>query len=230
MGVSVNGAFKIWEKKSKTFVRPRIDDSFSYDDFEDGDTQETNYLSLLIHSYGYTCMGKFHEPGYNQEKFNYHIKKSNDFFNSIENLEETDFKGWLLKHKGKMIYFDYDCFHVASELESYERDTWTYSDYLRCNEDGRILFNTFLTINHYFHVDLGVALISQDEIDYYDPEESTSLDEKIATDLAPIVEKAEHLLQVMVKSPFDEFFEERKERLQLIVDVMKQGGRFIYSV
>ena len=235
MGISIDNAYKKWRKEPQVLYRPKIEDKISID----YDTDEYTYHNLLSSS---KCeclryMGKYINPYFNQEYFEYYLKQSNKYIDIIQNMPESELKMWFLKHKGKMIFADYDYFYVASEIEEYIVNRWTGYDRIHFHEDGKLLYNAIGNLEYLYGLNLYDAIIDYDSLREYDEEDKSSeyVDNKLTKDISYLLNDIDNYFRNVVKRNVvkrndDQFFDDRNERLKIIRDIIKQGGRMVYSV
>jgi nitrate reductase NapAB chaperone NapD len=140
-------------------------------------------------------------------------------------------KQWMLSHEGKFISFNYEYgFWVSSEIEIIEREVYVASDYIRVNEDCRILSGTFHSMKERYGINLD-AFISGDFLNCYLPEAIDHV-EKMLNNInsISIAEEAEKKLEFILKQEDDKDFDERMLRVKKIIDVFKQGAIFVTRV
>ena len=232
MGISIDNAYKTWRKEPQVLYRPKIEDKISIE----LDTDEYIYHNLLSSS---ECeclkyMGKYINPYFDQEYFEFYLKQSNKFIDKIQNMSESELelKLWFIKHKGKMIFADYDYFYVASEIEEYTINRWNGYDGIHFHEDGKLLYSAIGNLNYLYGLDLYDAIIDYDSLCEYDEEDKSSeyVDNKLTKDISYLMEDIDNYFKTVVKRDNDQFFEDRNERLKIIRDIIEQGGRMVYSV
>lgn len=232
LGTSIDYAAKTWNKEEKAFQRPLIVDSLIEPKEEDLSDIWHQYYNLLVECNGLTYMGKFHQGYFDQKYFDLYKKYSVEFIEKAKELPHSPIKDWFLKQEGNLIHFDYDCFHSSPEVETYTQKIWVPSDFVRLEEDGKLLHMAESNLSSMYGFSLSPALIYAEDITDYNENEKHSkyLDEKISWDTRDLAEILEFTLKTMKKKPNDEFFEQRMPRLYVLLEALKQGAKFVYSV
>ena len=230
MGISIDNAFKTWRKEPQILYRPKIEDKISIE----LDTDEYTYHNLLS-SFECECltyMGKYINPYFDQEYFEFYLKQSNKFIDIIQYMPDSELKLWFLKHKNKMIFADYSYFYVASEIEGYSINRWNGYDGIHFHEDGKLLYSAIGNLEYLYGLNLYDAIICYDYLYEYDEEDKSSeyVDNKLTKDISYLLDNIDRYFKNVVKRDDDQFFEDRNERLKIIRDIIEQGGIMVYSV
>jgi len=230
MGISIDNAYKTWRKEPQVLYRPKIEDNISIE----LDTDEYTYHNLLSSS---ECeclkyMDKYINPDFDQDYFKFYLKQSNKFINIIKDMPESELKLWFLKHKDKMIFADYDCFYVASEIEEYSINRWIGYDGIHFHEDGKLLYSAISNLEYLYGLDLYDATICYDYLYEYDENDESSeyVDNKLTKDISYLLNDINNYFKNVKKRDDDQFFEDRNERLKIIRNIIEQGGIMVYSV
>ena len=228
MGISIDVAYKIWKKEPQVLFRPKIEDKISIN----YDIDKYIYHNLLSRWGCLTYMGKYINPDFDQEYFEFYLERSNIFINKIQNMQESELKLWFMKHKGKMIFVDYNYFYVASEIEGYEINRWNGHDELYFHEDGKLLYSAISNLDYLYGLDLYDAIIECDSLREYDEEDKSSkyVDDELTKDISYLLDDIDRYFKSVKKRDDDQFFEDRNERLKIIRDIIEQGGKMVYSV
>ena len=230
MGISIDNVYKTWKKEPQILYRPKIEDKISIELDTDGYTYHNLLSSSECECLKY--MGKYINPDFDQQYFNYYLKQSNKFIDIIQNIPESELKLWFLKHKGKMIFADYDYFYVASEIEEYSINRWNGYNEIYFHEDGKLLYNAIGNLNYLYGLNLYDAIIECDSLREYDEEDKSSkyVDDELTKDISYLLDDIDNYFETVVKRDDDQFFEDRNERLKIIRDIIEQGGKMVYSV
>jgi len=230
MGISIDNAFKTWRKEPQILYKPKIEDRISIE----LDTDEYTYHNLLssLECECLTYMGKYINPDFDQEYFEFYLKQSNKFIDIIQYMPDSELKLWFLKHKNKMIFADYSYFYVASEIEGYSINRWNGYDGIHFHEDGKLLYSAIGNLEYLYGLNLYDAIICYDYLYEYDEEDKSSeyVDNKLTKDISYLLDNIDRYFKNVVKRDDDQFFEDRNERLKIIRDIIEQGGIMVYSV
>lgn len=230
MGISIDYAATVWTKESQTLTRPYVTSTF-----QEADAPEhfNEFYHLLNANGGLVYMGDFIDSSFTAEKFDHYVERTNDFLEAVSSTRINDpLQDWLLSQQGNLIHFDYDQFLSSPRIETYTANKWQPSGFLPINEDGKNLMSAISNFGSLYGVSLSPLLFSRDSLDDYveGSAEGNHLDMLLSADTTPLADVLEFALSRVKQLPGDVYFEDRLTRLHSLVDVIRSGGKLVYSV
>lgn len=230
MGISINYAASTWKKESKSLYRPFVSSTFqessSLEDFYE-------FYHLFNEHGGLVYMGDFIDSHFSTDKFTYYVERSNEFLEAVASTNtNTPLYQWFLSQKGNLIHFDYDQFLSSPHGETFFSNKWTPSNFIPLQEDGKLLMSAISNFDSLYGVSLSPILISQDTLDDYieTSDNGNHLDNLITADKTYLADVLEFTLANAKKMPHDIYYEDRNLRLQSLVEPIRSGAKFVYSV
>ena len=231
MGIEIIAAYKKWIKQPQEFYRPVLDEGFVLGKEEYYITAENYKNSECYFLYN----EEFHDLLFDQEIFDIYVDLSNNFINKMmEQNISLEFKNWLNCQKGKMLLLDINLnMYSAENIELYTIKRWCGCEEIDFDECGKALFSAISNVNYFYDLNLYDALISDDDLYYYkdtDSELDKEVETQINKDISYLLKDIETYFNNVVKKFDDNYFESRNEKIKIIYNIIKQGGKMIYSV
>lgn len=236
MGISLDYAANKWEKQKKIHLVPNEKNRFKIDE----DVEE-NLRNFHMKKY----FGNDELSTENMRKTVYDIygKETLAIKEYFELLSKENHDNVIYKEiydcieEGNIVIFftneNYDNFIIVSDgLVEIEIVKWVPTNFIHLNEDGKLLMMAISNLSGMYGMSLDCLEISRDCLDSYieGTEHGDYVDNIINRKTDDIYKIFKFTMDNMEPLEHDEFFEGRKVRLGILLEAVKQGAKFVYSV
>lgn len=234
MGISVDYIASEFEIKKIPFIKLIEVDSLDIMslDSEKVWNEYRYYDSLIFNKYNLYFEEEEKVRKSSEFRYNYYKEKSNELINDIKiNGKEGLIRDWFLKQEGRYIYESLGQLKSYSHYEIIEKELWIPKKFVNCNEDGKLIMMALDNLKYlYGYEGLKDICIYVESLDMYAVGENEQLDRTVNLNTIALVEDFQKFLNTVEKKEDDEFFEGRYERWKLILECLKENGKFVYSV
>lgn len=235
IGVSMDSAYQKFIPKKVDFLELNLIGTYNL--FDDNEEDYSYYKNLDYLS----KLNNYFEPVEKVRKstfvlYEHYLECGRKMIEIIEKDErQTAFKEWLLTivlQYGKDLYIieDLGTYMVYCGHNIVQHEIWVGEDVLPANEDGRLLFNAMLNMKHLYDYEIQHLCMSTEILESTFVGDSKRLDTWATYDITQEVEGFEVFLNSVKPLPDDSYYEGRYKRWLIFLSVIKQGGKFTYSV
>lgn len=231
MGTEIDVAYRKWVKEPQTLFRPIIEDEYIIGNNEN----IFDYYRLFseIGNLSYS-EDKFICPYFDKENLGYYYEPSAIFLAKIKEFTEISnqpLHDWFLKQEGKVLIFQgLRRYYSAIDVESFITNRWCGEEEIPFNECGKALFSIIPHVSNNYGLNLYPAMIYYAQLFDYDEEskEGKELDEKLLADTTYLAKEIEQFFSSGVAKE-EKHYDILVARLTIIYEIIKQGGKMIWS-
>ena len=242
MGACIDNAVIDFKAVEKEYLKLNLIGEYSFDFNCDKDLETYNVifskneiikkLSLYLEESEFLS---------NTSKFMYdfYLEESSIFINELlklVDLKESNFYNFIfsnISRYGKDNLFILNCFGDIKIFNGYSiinKKVWEIDSFLPLNEDGLFLLRALDNLDYLYGFKMYDIQIYWEDLKRYGVGECERLENIINLDSRKYVKDFENFLSVVVKRDDDEFFDDRYKRWLIILEHLKLGVKYVYSV
>lgn len=235
MGISLDFIPTAFTLEDKVFTVPKIKSTFEMNYFSISHELDT-FLFQTHCLFEDAGESELSFPHFDEKLFSYYKEKTDSFSPAFrkkmknKRRPKTPLENWLLQQEGLMIGYCGGYFFSSEGCEKITKQIWKGYNSLHPKEDGRLILSALAHMQHIYHISIPDLKIYRGDFEDFSPESIEIVRKILQTDTVSAAFEAEQKLSSIQKREGDGLFEESVENFKKVLEMVKQGARFIYSV